>query len=239
MSGPVVLREEVESPDRPVRAPGRPHVAVLVSLNLPDLTESVAGLHRRFTRVALSALGDLDASHQLLDTTDPSIVETAVEADALVVLGGGDIAASCHDGPVPGSYGVDGEADRVSMEVIRAYIDADRPVFGICRGSQLINVAYGDTIIGDITDYTLHHGRPGKHLFVDEKIVVAPHTRLATILGEGPLVVRSGHHQAVEHPSKWVVGVQFHPEDDDGPLDGLRNLFASFLLASSFARPTT
>ena len=260
MSGPVVLCEEVESPDRPVRAPGRPHVAVLVSLNFPDLTESVAGLHRRFTRVALSALGELDASHQLLDTTDPSMVETAVEADGLVVLGGGDIAASCYDGPVPGSYGVDREADRVSMEVIRAYIDADRPVLGICRGSQLINVAYGGTIIGDITDYALHHGGPGEHLFVDEKIVVAPHTRLATILGEGPLVVRSGHHQAVErvadglvvaaraldgiieaveHPSKWVVGVQFHPEDDDGPLDGLHKLFASFLLASSSARPTT
>lgn len=263
MSGHVVLPEEVESPGRPTRGSGRPHVAVLVSLNFPDLTGSVAALHRRFTRVALSTLGELDASHHLVDTTDPSTVETAVEADGLLVLGGGDIAGSHYggpDGPVPGSYGVDAKADRVSMEMIRAYIDAGRPVLGICRGSQLINVAYGGTIIGDITDYALHHGAPGEHLFIDEKIVVASDTRLATILGGGPLVVRSGHHQAVErvadtlvvaasaldgiieaveHPSKWIVGVQFHPEDDDGPLDGLHKLFASFLLASTSTRPTT
>ncbi|WP_135452983.1 gamma-glutamyl-gamma-aminobutyrate hydrolase family protein [Mycobacterium sp. DL99] len=255
MNNPVILRTEVEPSNARSREPGRPHIAVLLSLNFPDLTEPVAALQRRFTRTALTALADLDASFGLVDTSDPGAVDVVVDADGLLVLGGGDIAAVCYggpDGPVPNSYGVDEQADRVSLRMIRAYIDANRPVLGICRGSQLINVCYGGTIIADITDYQLHRGGPGEPIFIDEKIEVAPETRLAAILGAGPLVVRSGHHQAVdhvadelvaaaraldgivesvEHPTDWVLGVQFHPEDDDGPLDPLYKLFAEFLAA--------
>jgi len=259
MTGPVVKREEVEPFDARTREPGRPHVAVLVSLNFPDLTESVAALHRRFTRTALSALAELGASFELVDSSKPGAVDVVVAADGLLVLGGGDIAAACYrgtDGSAPNSYGIDEQADRVSLKMIQAYIDAGRPVLGICRGSQLINVCYGGTIIGDIADYELHHGRPGEHLFIHETIEVAPDTRLAEILGAGPLVVRSGHHQAVdevatdlvvaaraldgviegvEHPTDWVLGVQFHPEDDDGPLTTLDKLFAGFLAAGVHA----
>ncbi|OBB24124.1 hypothetical protein A5792_30360 [Mycolicibacterium peregrinum] len=256
MNSPVVLPEEVAPADPRTRKPGRPHIAVLVSLNFPDLTAPVAALQRRFTRTVLTALAELDASYELVDTSEPGSVDVVVEADGLLVLGGGDIAAACYggpDGPVPNSYGVDEQADRVSLKMIRAYLDANRPVLGICRGSQLINVCYGGTIIGDIADYELHRGKPGEHLFIDEKVEVVPETRLAAILGAGPIVVRSGHHQAVdavadelvvaaraldgivegvEHPTDWVLGVQFHPEDDDGPLDPLYKLFADFVAAS-------
>ncbi|MDH6197021.1 putative glutamine amidotransferase [Mycobacterium frederiksbergense] len=256
MSNPVILRTEVEPSDMRTREPGRPHIAVLVSLNFPGLTAPVAALQRRFTRTALAALAELDASFELVDTSEPGSVDVVVDADGLLVLGGGDIAAVCYggpDGPVPNAYGVDEQADRVSLRMIQAYIDADRPVLGICRGSQLINVCYGGTIIADITDYQLHRGQPGEHLFIDEKVEVAAGTRLAAILGAGPIVVRSGHHQAVdavadelvvaaraldgivegvEHPTDWVLGVQFHPEDDDGPLAPLYKLFAGFLAAS-------
>ncbi|MEV0670944.1 gamma-glutamyl-gamma-aminobutyrate hydrolase family protein [Mycobacterium sp. NPDC050441] len=255
MNNPVVLRADVEPSDVRTREPGRPHIAVLLSLNFPDLTEPVAALHRRFTRTALTALTVLEASFELVDTSEPGSVDVVVDADGLLVLGGGDIAAACYggpDGPLPNSYGVDEQADRVSLKMIRAYVDADRPVLGICRGSQLINVCYGGTIIGDITDYQLHRGGPGEHLFIDEKVEVLPGTRLAAILGAGPVVVRSGHHQAVddvadelvvaahardgivegvEHPTDWVLGVQFHPEDYDGPLDALYKLFADFVAA--------
>ncbi len=189
MNNPVVLRDEVEPSGTRTREPGRPHIAVLLSLNFPDLTEPVAALHRRFTRTALTALAELDASFELVDTSEPGSVDVVVDADGLLVLGGGDIAAACYGGPdgaVPNSYGVDAEADRVSLKLIRGYVDAGRPVLGICRGSQLINVCYGGTIIGDITDYQLHRGGPGEHLFIDEKVEVLPETRLAVILGAGP-----------------------------------------------------
>lgn len=256
MTNPVVHRSEVEPAVRHPREAGRPHVAVLVSLNFPDLSEATAGLVRRFTRNALTALGDLGASFELLDTSTPADLAVAAGADALFVLGGGDIAPACYDGPagaVPNSYGVDEAADRVSIDLIRAYVAADLPVLGICRGSQLINVAHGGTIIPDIEDHRLHRGAEGEPLFLDEKVDVLPGTRLAQLVGAGPLIVRSGHHQAVdavgpglvvaaraqdgivegvEHPAKWVLGVQFHPEDDDGGDRDLRLLVAGLLAAA-------
>lgn len=252
MTAGVVTRAEVEPPDALAPAGGRPHLAVLASLNFPDLTEPVAELVRRFTGNALAAVTAAGASYDLLDSSDPSELKVAVDADGLLILGGGDVASACYGGPAgpaPNSYGVDEAADRVSIDLIHAYVGADRPVLGICRGSQLINVAYGGTLIPDIEDYRLHRGGPGEPMFLDEKIDVVDGTLLASLVGGRPLVVRAGHHQAVdrvgdglvvaarahdgiveatEDPDRWVLGVQFHPEDDDGSdrelgllLDGL------------------
>lgn len=91
---------------------------------------------------------------------------------------------------------------------------------------------------------------------IDERVNVVPATRLAEILETSSLTVRSGHHQAVaevapelrlaafaddgvvegvEHPVAWAVGVQWHPEDDDGHGDDRRALIAALL---SQAAPT-
>jgi len=260
MSTPVVTRAEVDSPTAHPRAGGRPHVAVLVSLNFPDLTEPVADLVRRFTGNALAALTAAGASYTIVDSSVPAELAEALAAgpaaDALLILGGGDIAAACYAGPsepVPNSYGIDEAADRGSLALFRAYADTDHPVLGICRGSQLINVAYGGSILPDIEAYQLHRGGPGEPMFLDEKIEVADDTRLSAILGAGGLIVRSGHHQAVdrvgtglvvaaraldgiveaiEDPDRWVLGVQFHPEDDDGGDRELTRLLDALLAAT-------
>lgn len=244
MSIPVVTRAQVVAQGALERRVDRPHVAVLVSLNFPDLTEPVAQLVRRFTRNALAALTRAGASYRLIDSSVPAQLAGAAAAgvagDALLVLGGGDIAATCYgepDRPVPNSYGVDEAADRASLSLIRTHLDAGVPLLGICRGAQLLNVAYGGTIIPDLVDHRLHRGGPGEPMFLDEKIEVVGGSRLAGILGAGPVIVRSGHHQAVdrlggglivaaraldgvveavEDPARWVLGVQFHPEDDLG-----------------------
>lgn len=254
---PVVRRAEVDAPDALPREAGRSHLAVLVSLNFPDLTEPVAALVRRFTRNALAAVTAAGASYTLVDSSVADELAAAqVDADGLLVLGGGDIAAACYGGPagpVPNSYGVDEAADRASLALITAYVHAGRPVLGICRGCQLVNVAYGGTIVPDIADYALHRGGPGEPMFLDEKVEVVDGTRLAAILGAGPLIVRSGHHQAVdrvgpglvvaaraldgivegiEDPRRRVLGVQFHPEDDDGGERELTPLVAALLDAT-------
>jgi putative glutamine amidotransferase len=256
----VVTRAEVEPAGPLARESGRPHVAVLVSLNFPDLTDPVAELVRRFTGNTLAALTAAGASYTLVDSSVPGELIAATTdgpaADALLILGGGDIAAACYGGPdgaVPNSYGVDEVADRGSMELIHAYADSERPILGVCRGAQLINVAYGGTIVPDIEDHRLHHGGPGEPMFLDEKVEVLAGTRLASIVGEGALTVRSGHHQAVdrvadglvvtaraldgivegvEHPTRWIVGVQFHPEDDDGGARELTLLVDALLAAA-------
>lgn len=249
---PVVLRSEV-APEKEGTGDG-PRVAVLVSLNFPDLTPPVADLVRRFTRCALETLVDLGASYELFDTSTALPDPTAVAAyDRLLVLGGGDVSATCYGGrddDVPNSYGVDRRADDDSIAALRAAVEAERPVLAICRGAQLLNVAWGGSIIPDIADYALHRGGPDEPMFLDEKVSLVHGTRLQKIFGGDRLTVRSGHHQAVdrvadgfvvaavaddgivealEHPDRWVLAVQWHPEDDDGSKADREALFRAFL----------
>ncbi|MFE9093104.1 gamma-glutamyl-gamma-aminobutyrate hydrolase family protein [Streptomyces sp. NPDC007264] len=249
-----VHRHEVEPPG-PAPADG-PRIAVLVSLNFPGLTVPVAGLVRRFTRTALATLRDLGAAHLLIDTSaEPLPDPSAVTAfDGLLVLGGGDVDGELYgvSGPVPNSYGVDRRADEHTLAAIRWACAAARPVLGVCRGSQLVNIAHGGTLVPDLADHRLHHGGPGQPMFLDEKVTITPGTRVADLAGELRPTVRSGHHQAVdrvgaglivaaraddgvveavEHPGRWVVGVQWHPEDPDGCAVHRRRLFSGFVTA--------
>jgi putative glutamine amidotransferase len=260
-----VVRVVEVTPSRPLPADPVTRVAVLVSLNFPGLDESVAALVRRFTRVALETLVELGASYELLDTSRP-LPDPAVAArcDGLLLLGGGDIDASCYGSDlvvdVPHSYGVDARADRDALAAIAAAEGAERPILGICRGSQLLNVHRGGTIIPDIEDFALHRGGEGAPMFLDEKISIVPDTRLHAILGAGTIVGRSGHHQAVdvvgrglrvaavaedgivegiEDPERWLVGVQWHPEDDDGPEPDRLALFRGFVGACAERRATS
>lgn len=260
MTAARVYRDEVmpahSRPEKPVA-----HVAVLVSLNFPDLTEPVAELVRRFTGTALTTVVELGATFTLHDTSTPlPDPEQVAQADGLLVLGGGDIDGSlygCAQEGVPNSYGVDRRADRDSIAAIRAAVDACRPVLAVCRGAQLVNVAYGGTLIPDIEDFALHRGGPGEPMFVDEQVTLVEGTRLAQAIGSHRLTVRSGHHQAVdrvapgfvvsaraddgivegiEDPQRWITAVQWHPEDDDGPHSDRRALFCAFVRAAALAR---
>ncbi|MGU3499410.1 gamma-glutamyl-gamma-aminobutyrate hydrolase family protein [Mycobacterium sp. C31M] len=257
-----VLREDV-LPDLPMPEAPRAHVCVLASLNFPDMSAADSALIRRFTKVALTTLVELGASFELLDTTEPlDSPSAAAYFDGLLLLGGGDIDNACYGVPTrhPKSYGVDGRADRDAFAATAAAQAAARPIFGICRGSQLLNVARGGTIIGDIEDYALHHGAPGEPEFVDEPIDITPGTRLSSILGTDRVTGRSGHHQAVdklgsglvvaaraldgitegiEDPTRYYLGVQWHPEDDDGPAADRLALFGAFVDAAEQVRTST
>ena len=256
----MVLREECV-PDRPMPTDPVAHIAVLVSLNFPEMTEHTAELVTRFTRVALETLLDLGASFEVLDTSDPLPDPAAVAAcDGLLLLGGGDVDGALYGATheeVPNQYGVDARADRDGIDAIGAALAGELPVLGICRGAQLVNVAYGGTIIPDIDDYGLHRGGPGEPMFLDEEMLLEPGTRLRGLLGADRVVGRSGHHQAVdalgdglvvtarahdgivegfEDPSRWLVCVQWHPEDDDGPEADRVRLFAGFVAAAAARR---
>ena len=250
-------------PARPGTRTG-PRVAVLGSLNIPGQSDHVAELVIAFTSTVLQQIEDLDGDWTFIDTSaDPSAprvtVSEVLTADAVVLLGGGDVDSELYGvpGPAPHEYGVDRAADDFCIDVIRGAVDAGIPVLGICRGSQLLNVAFGGSLVPDIVNAGLHHG-VSDDLMIDEAISVVEGTRLHAVLGCDRVVVRSGHHQAVdqvapalrlaalaedgvvegvEHPEAWAVGVQWHPEDDDGPGDHRHSLFFA-LLAEAQQRRT-
>lgn len=234
-----------------------PTIAVLVSLNLPAPTEAVAELMLELTSSALRSLVDAGASLVLVDLTADSLpdLEEVVGCDGVVLLGGGDIDSTLYDhvGPVPNEYGVDRRADDFSIAVAQRSLADDVPLLGICRGVQVLNVACGGTLVPDIEDFGLHHGPSEDELFIDERVRIDPNSRLRDVVGADRLVVRNGHHQAVhtvgeglravawaddglvegvEHPEKWAVGVQWHPEELTGSATDRRRIFSGLIEAA-------
>lgn len=149
----------------------------------------------------------------------------------LLLCGGGDIDPSRYGQPDRGSQPPDPVRDRAEMELFHAFFQAGKPIFGICRGMQLINVALGGTLIQDLPDSVrpFHSGEGTDR-------VHPIRTEAGSLLCQlyGPLFsVNSAHHQAVdrlgsglratawgeagfaeglEHGKLPIWGVQFHPE---------------------------
>jgi putative glutamine amidotransferase len=249
---PITLVEVM--PAKPVSTLDAPLVGVVVPLNYPGLTDETRELVVRFTRTALSTLTDLGARLQIIDPTADTPSSIAAELDGLLLLGGGDVDPSLygHVGDVPNLYGVDRRCDLRTLASIEHALAKQLPVFGICRGAQMINLAYGGTLIPDLGPDTPHHGHGDDPLFLDDTVLIEPDTRLADVLDRTTVTVRNGHHQAVgevapqlrvaargvdgvieaieaRDPDTWVLGVQWHPEDTDGPSSDRRDLFGAFL----------
>ncbi|MCG2623263.1 gamma-glutamyl-gamma-aminobutyrate hydrolase family protein [Arthrobacter sp. I2-34] len=231
-----------------------PRIAVVVSLTFPGMTAQTLELMERFTRTAIEALLAAGARAELVDSAaDDLVPETELAGfDGVLFLGGGDVDGALygHHGPVPNSYGVDRRADEYCLALIRGVLERDQPLLAICRGSQLLNVACGGTLIPDLDPWQLHRGGPGAPIFLDEEVSLVPGTRIAGILGRDRVTVRSGHHQAVgtvadalavtavagdgvvegtEHrENSWVVGVQWHPEDSHGSAADRALIFEAF-----------
>lgn len=239
-----------------------PDIAVVVSLWFPGMGGESLELMTRFTSVAFESIRAAGGRPHLIDSSaeefqDPTSI---IGYDGVLFLGGGDVDASLygHTDEVPNTYGMDRRADDYCIDLLTRSVEDDMRVLAICRGSQLLNVAYGGTLIPDIHDFGIHRGGPGKPTFLDEPLNLLPGTKVAEVFGRERIVVRSGHHQAVaevapvlratafaedgvvegtEHPDKtWVVGVQWHPEDSDGNDDDRARLFGEFVRQCQLAK---
>jgi putative glutamine amidotransferase len=162
--------------------------------------------------------------------------------DGLILAGGNDIDPACYGAdPHPETgHGVP-ERDRFELALTRRAIERDMPVLGICRGMQLINVAFGGTLLQHLPDdlgHAEHRRVPGSFDGADHDVRLAPGSLAARAAGEENHATKSHHHQgldaigdglevtghstldelpeAVEAPDRrFVLGVQWHPEVDD------------------------
>jgi putative glutamine amidotransferase len=161
--------------------------------------------------------------------------------DGLILAGGADIDPRTYAAePHPATKGTVPERDRTEVALLRAAIERDLPVLGICRGMQLLNVARGGTLIQhlpDVVDHDEHRRHPGSFDGSEHDVDIEPGSLAATTAGEERHEVRSHHHQAIAelgdgllitgHSSidelpeaielpgcTFVLGVQWHPEAD-------------------------
>jgi putative glutamine amidotransferase len=180
--------------------------------------------------------------------------------DGLLLAGGGDVDP-LRFGEERRSYstGMDPARDGVELELTRRALDSGHPILAVCRGIQVLNVACGGTLHQDIgteiAGAQRHSFRRGHaRNYLGHTVDVRPATRLAAILGSGSIAVNSFHHQAIKvlgtglqvtavaldgviegvesSNHRFVLGVQWHPEElvDDDPR--MAALFAAFVSAS-------
>ena len=166
----------------------------------------------------------------------------AASIAGLVLSGGPDVDPSRYDEePAPETYGVSDLQDTFELALLDAMLDAGKPVLAICRGLQLVNVAFGGSLDQHVTgrDGIQAHGVPNGGGGSTNQFAVEPHTLLSEILADGAPTGRCHHHQAVGRVgdgltvtartgdgivegieladraagASWFVGVQWHPEE--------------------------
>ena len=233
-----------------------PLIPVIVSLTFPGMGEASHQLMSDFTRIAFEAVREAGGRPRLIDSsaaTFQSADEVFAGANAILFLGGGDVDGALygsHTSP-QNSYGVDRRADDYCIDLLRESVERDLPTLAVCRGSQLLNVAFGGTLIPDIENFEPHRGGPGSPMFLDEEVLLEPDSEIARILGRTAVTVRSGHHQAVaevgsalrvtarahdgvvegtEHrTASWVLGIQWHPEEPDADVSDRQRVFGALV----------
>lgn len=178
--------------------------------------------------------------------------------DGVLLSGGEDMNPVFYGAsPHPALGKADDNRDRAELQLAEWAVEDDRPLFCICRGHQVLNVALGGTLIQDIPTQhrtTVNHDSDIRDGLVHE-VEIDPSSRLAAILGTTRMGVNSLHHQAIETPAplscvtayapdgiiegvelpdrKFVVSVQWHPEDLFRQHEPMRRLFRAFVEAAS------
>lgn len=153
--------------------------------------------------------------------------------DGVLFSGGADIGLEHFDGEPHPTVEVESVRDSIELPLLRAAVDADKPLFGICRGLQVMNVALGGTLYTHIADQlpnALQHdwqkGYPRTHLA--HPVRVEEGTRLADILGAPMLHVNSLHHQGIKDLAPGLKPTAYSP---DGLIEGIELPDRKFALA--------
>jgi putative glutamine amidotransferase len=179
--------------------------------------------------------------------------------DGLLLTGGADLdPARWGDARHPATYDVSTARDALEIELVSCALEDRVPVFAICRGVQVLNVALGGSLWQDIpTDLpgSLVHSQKEAREQPTHAVTVTADSRLAMILGARELEVNSFHHQALRRLGRglrevaWapdgiveaielpdtampVFGVQWHPEDLAGHDEAARTLFRALVEAA-------
>ena len=186
------------------------------------------------------------------------------ELDGVFLPGGADVD--------PKSYGEDRHPlcdksdpprDQLELLFTKWAAEEGKPVLGVCRGLQIMNLAFGGTLWQDLHDqapHTIKHdyfpfGGKFARDYLAHAVRVASGTRLSQIVGEGEVLVNSMHHQGIRRigdglvasavapdglvegiegaGESFLVGVQWHPEVLTDTDDRMKRLFAEFIEAAA------
>jgi putative glutamine amidotransferase len=202
------------------------------------LEQSVA--HWVLAKGVLAVMIPAIESEGLIQRSEMSLDAYAEHLDGLLLQGGADVAPETYgETPLHPDWAGDRIRDRYEIELFNAFVDAGKPVLGICRGCQLINVALGGTLFQDIPTQVTHaiaHRDTDLYEAALHDMALVQGSRLAQLYpGVHQATINTIHHQAVKdlgadlviealgvpdgivEAIRWrgpsyVFGMQWHPE---------------------------
>ncbi len=210
----------------------RPIIGLTHSL---DLGETSISMPRSYADAILAAGG---TPLLLPVTTDATVLaHYASIVDGFLFTGGDDVDPRCYgEDQIYACGEVHPLRDRYELALCRLALASGKPVLGICRGIQLINVACGGTLYQDLPSQKpgcICHGQKQPSCYASHAVQIAPGSRLHALFGDSALV-NSHHHQAVKAlganlrvtadahdgvieafegtDGRYLIGVQWHPE---------------------------
>lgn len=219
-------------------------------------------MNRRYYH-AITAVGAVPWMIPLLHDDPATLREIFDRLDGLLIAGGVDVHPSRFGEAAHPALGrTDDARDTVELQLVDWALAEGMPVFGLCRGLQILNVARGGSLYQDIAAQlpaaAKHDYFPTAGFARDyhaHPVALAPWSRLAAIYGAPAIPVNSMHHQAIhrlgegllasghspdglieaiEAPGEaWVVGVQWHPEMFEESDPKTRALFQAFIDAAN------
>ncbi|MDI9260249.1 gamma-glutamyl-gamma-aminobutyrate hydrolase family protein [Alicyclobacillus sendaiensis] len=179
---------------------------------------------------------------------EASAIELGMRLDGLVLTGGNDVDPNLYgQEPLQGLGALEPERDRLEMLLVQVMRREQKPVLGICRGMQMLNVVLGGTLYQDLPRQwkgKIQHSQKAPRNACTHTVKLKPGSRVAQCYGKTAIRVNSFHHQAVkdlapllkpvgwdseglveaaESDGRWpVVAVQWHPEnlwrEDEGAM---------------------
>jgi putative glutamine amidotransferase len=173
----------------------------------------------------------------------------------LLLMGGSDVnPARFGAKPQPETDAPDDQRDDAELALIHEALERNVPIFGICRGLQILNVYHGGTLVQHLETFARHDPEKDDHSGPAHKVAFAPHSKLAQIAAAPMWQVNSRHHQAVlklgqnlrisaraveddiiegieREDKRFVMAVQWHPEDQTKRHPEQLRLFESFVAA--------
>lgn len=156
--------------------------------------------------------------------------EVSTDYDGLILCGGNDIDPQCYGEEIDGAVDIDKPRDEVEFALVKAFVEAGKPILGICRGLQLLNAYFGGTLHQDLPNSDFHtshadfdivhsvtavEGSFFEETYGKEFSINSFHHQGIKKLADGfkaTLTAPDGVIEAVEHETLPIIAVQFHPE---------------------------